>query len=278
MKTDYFWTEHKSRLRLMSTKSDTFLNWLLLPGGPGLGSESLTDLSQILKPLGTVWHLDLPGDGSNTISNDDAYFSLWPQALVEAVQFLENVVLVAHSTGGMYVLSEPRLEKLIAGLVLISSAPDADWQNKFLEYIKQHPLPEVENLRGIYCNDPNNDSLKKLTIASAPYLFTATGLEKGIALLEKLPFNYRSCEWSAQHFDSTYKAKWFPKIIPTLIMTGDEDHITPLDLFAKSKHFQRENILFREISNAGHYPWIENPEQTRQVFEEYYQMLIFHEN
>lgn len=273
MKNNYFWTEHKSRLRLINTKSDKFHNWLLLPGGPGLGSESLTDLSKILQPLGNVWHLDLPGDGSNTTSNDSDNFSQWPQALIEAVQTLEKVILVAHSTGGMYVLSEPRLEKLIIGLVLVSSAPDASWQNEFIKYVKQHPLPELEKLNKIYCKDPSNDSLKKLTVASAPYLFTTIGLEKGMALLEKLPFNYQSCEWSARHFDSTYKAKWIPRSIPTLIIAGDEDHITPLYLFEKSKDFQRDNILLREIKNACHYPWIENPEQTKKIFEEYCQML-----
>ena len=51
------------------------------------------------------------------------------------------------------------------------------------------------------------------------------------------------------------------------------NNIPPLYLFSKSKDFQRSNILLREINNAGHYPWIENPEQTKQIFEEYYQML-----
>jgi len=41
------------------------LNWLFLPGGPGLGSESLHELVAAVQTPGTSWLVDLPGDGSN---------------------------------------------------------------------------------------------------------------------------------------------------------------------------------------------------------------------
>lgn len=225
-----------------------------------------------LRGYGTVWHLDLPGDGSN-ITLHEGSFSQWSNALIEAVEALENVILVAHSTGGMYALAESRLENLLMGLVLMDSAPDASWQSMFMKYVKQHPIANVEELQKIYRENPNNDVLKNLIVASAPYLFTTAGLKKGIELLETLPFNYKSYEWSAKHFDSIYKAKWIPKIIPTLIIAGDSDHITPLSLFTESKYFQHDAILVREIKNAGHYPWVENPDQVIETFHEYCRML-----
>jgi pimeloyl-ACP methyl ester carboxylesterase len=269
MKINYLWTSLKARLQLIRTTAGANFNWLFLAGGPGLGSDTLTPLIHVLNLPGTVWRLDLPGDGSNLTDDDAQAFSNWSEALAEAVGVLNNVILVAHSTGGMYALATPALEKLLTGLVLMDSAPDASWQQHFMELAKQHPIPGAEQLHKSYMENPNNETLKQLTILSAPYLFTKQGLKQDISFLESLPYNFRTCEWSAQHFDSTYKAQWIPKNIPTLIFAGDEDAITPLRFFVASADFQHPNIMIRKINNAGHFPWIENPKETADVFREY---------
>lgn len=241
------WTNLEARLQPVRSTIDANYNWLFLPGGPGLGSESLSTLTTILKLPGTIWHLDLPGDGSNITPDDEKYFSRWSDALLEAVSSLNNVILVAHSTGGMYALATPRLEKVLSGLVLMDSAPDSSWQKKFIRYAQAHPIKQSNKLQIQYAKKPNNTLLKKITIASAPYSFTKKGLHKGIALLKTLPFNYKTCEWSGKHFDQTYKAKWFPRNIPTLILAGEEDQIIPLDLFIASKKFKEKILLFEVL-------------------------------
>ena len=60
------------RMRLHSSRAGN-LDWLLLPGGPGLGSESLQELADVLNVPGSVWLVDLPGDEkkvSGTISEE----------------------------------------------------------------------------------------------------------------------------------------------------------------------------------------------------------------
>ncbi|MCE0723787.1 alpha/beta fold hydrolase [Legionella resiliens] len=267
------WTSLSARLQLIKSTEGAHFNWLFLPGGPGLGSESLGMLTQILKLPGTLWHLDLPGDGSNKTSNDEEYFSHWSDALYEVVSTLDNVILVAHSTGGMYVLATPNLEKKIVGLVLMDSAPDAAWQKEFMEYVQTQPISQAQELQEQYAKKPSNSLLKQVTIAAAPYSFTKKGLQKGISLLETLPFNYKTCEWSGKYFDSTYKAKWVPQKIPTLILAGEHDRIIPLKFFMNSRKFIRKNIIFHAIKDAGHFPWIENPKQIVHVFNEYFQFL-----
>jgi pimeloyl-ACP methyl ester carboxylesterase len=137
MQKKYLWTKLKARLQLIRTTPGANLNWLFLAGGPGLGSDSFT---QLLNLPGAMWNLDLPGDGSNVTTNDSEYFSHWSEALVEAVGTLDNVILVAHSTGGMYALATPALEKIVTGLVLMDSAPDSSWQQVFMEFVTQHHL------------------------------------------------------------------------------------------------------------------------------------------
>lgn len=212
-----------------------------------------------------MWRLDLPGDGSNTAS----HFSHWSSALIEAVGQFKHVIVVAHSTGGMYVLSIPQLEGLLDGLILLDSAPNADWQISFGQMVNDCPIPELEVLHEKHRQSPSNETLKKLTVASAPYLFTKKGLAVGIKMLESLPYNHEACQWSEQHFDQSYQAKWVPQTIPTLILCGDQDRITPPRLFAEAEQFHRDNIEIKLIKDAGHFPWIENPADIAEAFKAY---------
>lgn len=273
MSKKYLWTPLKARLQLIRNSPSKGFNWVFLPGGPGLGSESLNPLTQLLDLPGSMWNLDLPGDGSNKTEDDSHYFSKWSAALTEALESLDNVILVAHSTGGMYALATPALENVLTGLVLMDSAPDSSWQQIYLDYVKTHPIPEVESLYTIYAKNPNNEVLKEITLCSTPYLFTQEGLKKDISFLDDLPYNFRTCEWSAQYFDKDYKAKWIPKNMHTLIFSGEDDCITPLQLFIDSIEFQNPNISIRSIKKAGHFPWIEQPEEVIKIFKEYCQQL-----
>lgn len=272
MKNKLIWTKSKARLTCLHNDNGTKYNWLFLPGGPGLGSESLHELTDLLSLPGTMWSVDFPGDGSN-IKERDANFSHWQQALIEASHALENIILVAHSSGGMFALATPALEETLTGLILMDSAPDAGWMTLFGEYVEAHPLVEVQSLQLLYEKNPSNDLLKKLTIACAPYFSIEKNIAKIVSMLNSLPFNYKSHLWAEKNFDQTYKANWVPQSIPTMIFAGDLDHITPLKLFSESKAFQRKNIVIREIKNASHFPWIDNPVQVKKLFEEYYQWL-----
>jgi pimeloyl-ACP methyl ester carboxylesterase len=273
---DCLWTKSCARLHCVKHDKNSSLNWIFLPGGPGLGSESLSKLTGILQSKslrmpGSLWHLDLPGDGSNTSFTTQESFQNWPLALVESVQQFKHVILVAHSTGGMYILSTPKIEPFLEGLILLDSAPDARWQASFAELAQKHPLPNAEILQKQFQSNPNNDTLKALTIASSPYLFTEKGLEEGTKMLECLPYNYEAYKWSHENFDRTYEAKWIPQKIPTLIIAGENDLVTPLHLFSQSKVFCRDNILLQSIHNAGHFPWIDNPEEVAAAFQMYCQ-------
>jgi pimeloyl-ACP methyl ester carboxylesterase len=261
-------TESNARLRFIKSNTRTNFNWVFLPGGPGLGSESLYPLTKILDLPGTMWHLDLPGDGSNHTPDDAEYFSHWSQALIEAIDTFENTILVAHSTGGMFALATPALEKKLTGLVLMDSAPDASWQKLFASVVEAHPIPEMEKLHQQYVADPNDQILKELTIISIPYLFTKDGLKMDISFLNSLPYNHKTCDWSAKHFDQTYKARWVPKDLPTLILSGEYDQVT-FDLFSSSQQFLSKMIMIRKIKNAAHFPWIENPQEVIDVFTEF---------
>lgn len=239
------------------------LNWLFLPGGPGIGAESLIDLVACTRPPGTSWLVDLPGDGSNTAAPgapDDPYRE-WPSIVVEAIAAVPNPVAVGHSTGGEYLLATPPVEPLLAGLVLISTAPHAGWMPVFAEMTRTRPLAAVDAATTRYGADPTIENLRDLAVASAPWNFTPDGLSAGARLLAAMPYNPAAVAWSDEHFDHDYVAAWWPERLPTLIVSGSDDRIVVQRLWDEPR-YRGTNVTRVVIDGAAHFPWIDRPDEV----------------
>lgn len=262
------WTPSGVRLRL-HRRCEGGVNWLFLPGGPGIGSESLEELVDAVAVCGSSWLVDLPGDGSNTNApgaTTDPY-RLWPQVLLEAAQAVEHPVYVGHSTGGQYLLATPALAAMLEGMVLISTAPDASWIPVYEEMTANNPLPGFENAAARYEADPTDEHLRELALRSAPWNFAADNLAAGAELLGRMPYNVDAVRWSAEHFDRDYRLAWWPTALPTLIVSGSADRIVTQWLWQQER-FHNDNVIWRVISEAGHFPWIEQPTAVRDAFAE----------
>jgi pimeloyl-ACP methyl ester carboxylesterase len=261
-----FHTPGGVRLRLRCRRPGR-LNWLFLPGGPGLGSESLHELADRIEVPGACWMVDLPGDGSNRtppgVGADP--FAAWPGVLLEAARALPDAVYAGHSTGGMYLLATPALEAHVVGLALLSSAPDSSWHPRYVAMTERHPLPEVEAAARAYEADPTDARLCDLAVASAPWNFTAAGLAEGRALLARMPYNGPAVVWSDRHFDHSYRAAWWPAALPTLVLGGAEDRIVDQSLWNEPR-FLGPAVLHRTVPGAGHFPWIDNPAPVAAAF------------
>ncbi len=243
------------------------LHWLLLPGGPGLGSQSLRELADAIAVPGTTWLVDLPGDGSNTHppgAGDDPYAN-WPAVLLEAAQALQPAVFVGHSTGGMYLLSVPALEWKLRGLALISTAPHAGWRTAFAAMADHSPLPGVASAAGRFAAEPTAENLRELVVASAAWNFPPETLPAGARMLARLPYNPDAVAWSATHFDETYRCRWWPARLPTLICAGSADRVICQELWEEPR-FAGTNVIRRTIAGGGHFPWLDRPDQVRSAF------------
>ncbi|MGI5450055.1 alpha/beta fold hydrolase [Streptomyces sp. CA-243310] len=262
-----WWTPSGVRLRRASHRPGRW-NWLFVPGGPGLGSESLLGLVRAAEVPGTAWLLDLPGDGSNrglpAVPRDP--YARWPDVLVEAAEALSDVVVVGHSTGGMFLLSVPALAPHLAGLALVDSAPHAGWRDSFAAYADTHPCPEAAAAATAHARHPTDASLRALTLAAAPWNFTPDSLAEGRSLLAGLPYNHAATAWADQHFDDAYEARWAPRGLPTLIVSGAEDRVVDQHLWREEPAFNGPETHHRVIEGAGHFPWIENPDAIRSAF------------
>ena len=266
-------TRHGVRLRA-HTRRPGDLDWLFLPGGPGVGSESLTGLLDDLQLPGVGWLVDLPGDGSNVDapgSPADPY-SVWPQVFLEAADAVARPVAVGHSTGGEYLLSIPELEARLSGLVLMSTAPDAGWMPIFDAMVNAHPLPAVDDATRRYEASGSPADLRDAAVASAPWNFTPAGLAAGVRLLSDLPYNPAAVTWSDTHFDRDYTAAWWPAALPTLILSGDEDRIVAQRHW-EDQAFQGPHVTHAVIPDAAHFPWIDQPGRVREAFHTFARRL-----
>ena len=263
------WTPSGVRLRQRSS-SPGALNWLFLPGGPGIGSESLEGLVDAADLPGATWLVDLPGDGSNTDAPGAPSdpFSIWPQVLLEAAQAVPNAVSVGHSTGGMYLLSTPALAAHVIGLVLISTAPDASWLPAFVAMAEAHPLPAVDAATADYEVNPTDDSLGAIAVASAEWNFGPDAVDRGREFLRRMPYNRAAVDWSDRHFDHDYVATWWPDTLPTLIVSGSDDRIVSQRLW-DDEHFRGANVERIVIDRGQHFPWFENPSAVREALQSF---------
>lgn len=94
-------------------------SWLFLPGGPGLGSEYLTDLCTKLYLPGSVFLLDFPKDGTNI--QGKLGIPYWQDGLIDLLKSFSKPVLVTHSFSGMFALNLPELKHHLTGLVLMNT-------------------------------------------------------------------------------------------------------------------------------------------------------------
>ncbi|MBN9111869.1 MAG: alpha/beta fold hydrolase [Pseudonocardia sp.] len=267
--SDEFWTSHGVRLR-RARRTPGERNWLFLPGGPGIGSESLRELVDVAACPGTSWLVDLPGDGSNVDAPGappDPY-ALWPHVLLEAVDAVPDPVAVGHSTGGEYLLAVPALEERVAGLVLVSTAPDCSWMPTFEAMCAADPLPEVEAATQRYGAEPTDANLAAIAVASAPWNFTPEGVEAGRDLLARMPYNRLAVEWSDVNFDRSYTAAWFPETLPTLILSGGADRIVDQSLWDDPR-FTGPNVRRVVVDGGAHFLWTERPDAVAAAFADF---------
>lgn len=256
------------RLRLTGQRAGSW-DWLLFPGGPGLGSESVQGLADCAALPGRTWLVDLPGDGSNLRdAPGDEAFSGWPTVLLEAFEGMAQPVAIGHSTGGMYLLSVPELASRLKGLVLIGCAEDARWQDDFATMAQQHPLPEADLAQRNFAGQPGDANLRALLVATASWSFTPEGLDEGRRLFAGLPCNLAAMNWSASQFDPAYQARWWPESMPVLLLAGEHDRIVGAHRF-QAQRYRGRNVHRERIAGAGHYPWVEHPEQVRQALQRF---------
>lgn len=135
--------------------------------------------------------------------------------------------------------------------------------------------PDLTVEMSAFVQNPCQDTFTTALAACFPYYFTETNMKQGAELFADLPFPYQAAVWCQNKLvGMNYSAKWSPKTLPMLIISGSEDYICHYSLFKDDARFQSPNITFELITGAGHFPWLEQPGAVAKAFAEFCKLIV----
>lgn len=239
-------------------------DWIVIPGGPGMGPEYLSELFGRLDLKGSIWTFDILDPGREALSDAETVAG-WKRSLLEAAKTLGPALLFGHSFGGMLALATKGLEKHLAGLILADSDP-VDW----LKDGANSPIPRPEMAAwGKKLSDAPSDSLyRDFFSAIAPYYFRKDCLRAGRDLIERNSYSYRTFQVGNNGFFPGYEAAIDLRPIPVFCLSGEHDRITPMAVYQRCAKFrEKTDARYFSIPGGGHFPWVENPQEVSSVLQ-----------
>lgn len=189
--------------------------------------------------------LDLPGFGLSEIPPEDFDLKKYA-AVIESFlekEGLEKVYLVGHSFGGRIALKFASLfPENLSGLVLVDSAGLKPKDKKIIRFFAKilkpfFKLPFFRSFR--------------------PLIYKIIGAEDYIATPRLKNVFLNVVKENLEPSLSRIKTK-------TLVVWGEEDKTTPLS-FAETFHRQIKNSRLEIIKDAGHFSFMDNPEEFSKI-------------
>lgn len=155
---------------------------------------------------------------------------------------------------------------MLSGLVLLNGAPTLN-SPEFTKCQQTYKLPDRSKAQKEFLAAPSKQTATKLSLSSVPYAFTSEFQTMGKAYLNNIEFSPKVAYWWKKSGIKQFEqSQWIPSRLPTFIIGASHDFIVPKSLFEQDLQFYRDNIHIHTIQNAGHYPWLESPEQVKEFF------------
>ncbi len=233
----------------------------LLPGSPtlvlihGAGGSSQSFLPQLrgLDRFLNILTLELPGHG-NTPGPGRTSISSYAQWVHETLTgpFFDTFFLGGHSMGGAIALEMGlRFQEKIQGLILIATGATLGVSPKIVSGLKEQP----------------DETLAKIIQGSFAKGTPPLLIRQSIQLMEQTPVpviqgDFQACD----HFDRQEEVSTIK--IPTLILVGDQDVMTP----PASSHFLQKKIASSRlilVPGAGHLVMLEKHKEVNQAIREF---------
>ena len=237
-------------------KGTTPTSLIFFLGGPGLSWHCFERLINSLEIDCSIYGIIY----NQVSSTESTYFDEMRFELILLLQTIPNPILVTHSFSSMFVLSLRRLPSL-KGLVLISPAIDNTYLIDLPQRIKAYTTFDGTEIAAHFWMNPSDISYAEYFKELLPFYFRPNYLEEGLFMLNQCNFSHIPYLLCIQHFFPTFTQS-YPSEVPTLIISGDDDHICPPNLFKDSFILKGNNVKLKIIPNAGHFPWIDSLDAT----------------
>lgn len=195
--------------------------------------------------------IDLPGHGDNeynlitSIQDHAAYID-------ESIQ--EDTIVIGHSMGGLIALELAARNKLVKGVVLVSSFYELPVHQKILDKLASGEFPN--SLFNASYGSGVNEHL----------------LEEEKQEMNKVPIEVTYADFKACNQYSEGAERLSSLKIPVCAILGKEDKLLPSNP-AQSLKSLKADLIVAEIEGAGHYLMLENPRKFYKALTEFTQEL-----
>ena len=255
--------KNNSTLKKISLGSK--LNWVFIPGGPGLGPEYLSNfLSYQSKLKGSVFTLELPKHCKDF--DDHEILINLEEDINQILTELDNVILVGHSFGGMLLQSINLQENSYFKIILLCSPPNLNCfdiaKNSYINFSEQEKESIMLSEKN-YSKNKNNTNLQILFKAWAPYYTTYDNFNIYAQMIDKCSFDFEFHEWGNRFFNNFFDSnRRIPK--NTIAISSELDKICPSSLF---RDYVNQLEDFYILPTSQHFPWIQNFELLMKILQ-----------
>ncbi|MBL0328757.1 MAG: alpha/beta fold hydrolase [Bacteroidetes bacterium] len=223
-----------------------------------------------LKKTNRVIAYDIRGYGKSSAGEDEQSIRLFADDLLNFMDalFIEKAIVCGFSMGGYTLLSATsRYAKRFEALILCDTQCIADStelkekRNEVISQVKSGKINEFTEtfLGSVFC--PESIQLKPEIVEKARAIILNTSpftIAGGLAAISQRWETFTTlCEIN----------------VPTLILSGRNDAITPVEQ-AEFMHKNIENAKLYIIENAGHMSNLEQPEQFNKYLDHFIKSLV----
>jgi proline iminopeptidase len=251
---------------------------LFMHGGSGLDH---TYFRPWLDPLSNQLQLiyyDQFGQGRSTRpqSYEDITIDTWVDEANALRAHLghEKIILFGHSYGG-FIAQEYALRhgNHLAGLILSNTAPALDYPDVVMTNAQSRGTPEqVQALvAGLSAPIPDDDSWQRTWVTILPLYFNHYNPEVAAKLDEATQYSAGAFNLGMGKIVPTFNTldRLYEITVPTLIIAGQHDWITPPTQGAERLHAGIPHSQMILFDDSGHFPFIEEPDKFLKVVRDW---------
>ncbi|MCM2349723.1 MAG: alpha/beta hydrolase [Bacteriovoracaceae bacterium] len=243
-------------------------NILLIPGGPGLGSDSFEAFSSCFKNINVYFF-----HPTGTTCEDSTEISSYNDQLLELskeIKKLGTVYLCGHSFGGIQAVDIAlRLPALIKGVICLASPFSENAFKELSINFNREKTSEQVMMSEIFEKNPTNENYQKWFATYSNIYFSKSKIEAGRKLLLEGRVNVKNYLGATN--EASRKAHLLNEIqtsrVKKLFIAGNEDHLLPPHILKSDS--DSGSFVFKTIDNAGHFVHFEEPEKTAKIVEDF---------
>jgi proline iminopeptidase len=255
--------------------------------GWGPSSELYFLKCKPLESMFTMVYLDTRGSGRSERPDPHTYSLKNMAADIEGLRKhlgIETMWLMGHSEGGRIILNYASEQgDHVEGLILVD-APVGITSNDSgriarMQLRKNEPWFD-EAFKAFQTFPRTQQEFDAYIKTITPFFFSSTAnLEKNRDVFEKTSLSFAATQGQGQSDRSSVDlATFLPTMkIPALVIVGDDDFVCPPDA-AEYLHREIPNSKLLVIQNAGHFPWLEQPEQFFDGIKSFLPKLGYHQH